>query len=280
MRKGMGRLTVAVAVVVVFTIAVPAATRVGNEKDDRGEALVKRVVGAYQKISSLSADVVTVYDFGGQKQSMNSKVVVKKPNMFRMTMSGPQAGTFVSNGKAALFYMKSANQYMKMPKEAAGGAAAGAMMGNLGADLIINADALKALSKIEYVGTEVVEGMQCEIVKGELDKSEIKLFIQPDLLIRRTSMKMGEGASSSSMQSTLRNTMVNKAFPASTFVFTPPKGATEMKRPSPVDYDAKLVKVGKPAPNFKLPAPTGGSVSLDDTLKGKKAVLVNFWFYN
>ena len=38
--------------------------------------------------------------------------------------------------------------------------------------------------------------------------------------------------------------------------------------------------VGKAAPDFNLPLSRGGRLSLGDALKGKKAVLLNFWFYD
>jgi hypothetical protein len=38
--------------------------------------------------------------------------------------------------------------------------------------------------------------------------------------------------------------------------------------------------VGKPAPLFTLPAPDGRPVALQDAINGRKAVLVNFWFYS
>jgi outer membrane lipoprotein-sorting protein len=266
----------AASAVLVAFVAAPAATRTPAARDDKGEALLKQVKAAYGKVTSLSADLIMDYEFGGQKQSMKSKVVVKKPNLFRMTMGAPQAGTFVSDGKKTIMYMQAGNQYMKMPK----GAEAGAMMGNFGAGLVIDAHALNSLGKIEHAGSEAIDGVLCEVLKGEMEKNEVKLWIQPNFLIRRTSMKMGEGPSAGSMQSTLKNVVTNKVVPAATFVFAPPKGATEMKMPSPADYDAKLVKVGKLAPKFTLAAPTGGTVSLENTLKGKKAVLVNFWFYN
>ena len=37
--------------------------------------------------------------------------------------------------------------------------------------------------------------------------------------------------------------------------------------------------VSRPAPNFSLPAHGRGTISLADTLKGRKALLINFWFY-
>jgi hypothetical protein len=38
--------------------------------------------------------------------------------------------------------------------------------------------------------------------------------------------------------------------------------------------------VGKPAPLFTLPSPSGRPVALQDAINGRKAVLVNFWFYS
>ena len=60
------------------------------------------------------------------------------------------------------------------------------------------------------------------------------------------------------------------------FAYTLPPNAKEMQMP---DYDAKLVPVGKQVPVFDLLKPNGGKVTLTSALKGKKAVLVNFWFY-
>jgi hypothetical protein len=45
-------------------------------------------------------------------------------------------------------------------------------------------------------------------------------------------------------------------------------------------YDEKLTPVGQSAPAFSLPSPTGKQVALSATLKGKKALLLNFWFYS
>jgi hypothetical protein len=45
-------------------------------------------------------------------------------------------------------------------------------------------------------------------------------------------------------------------------------------------FEAKLLPAGKVAPDFNLPMPRGGQLSLTDARRGKKAVLVNFWFYN
>jgi hypothetical protein len=45
------------------------------------------------------------------------------------------------------------------------------------------------------------------------------------------------------------------------------------------EYTAKLLKVGTQAPKFSAQTPEGKKTSLDELRKGKKATLVNFWFY-
>lgn len=51
---------------------------------------------------------------------------------------------------------------------------------------------------------------------------------------------------------------------------------------APAQYDEILkgmVPVGKPAPAFTLEKASGGKVSLAQAVKGKKATIINFWFY-
>jgi thiol-disulfide isomerase/thioredoxin len=56
-------------------------------------------------------------------------------------------------------------------------------------------------------------------------------------------------------------------------------GAKEVAGKWRDELDPGRMLVSRPAPLFDLPAPGGGKVSLNDVLAGKKAVLVNFWFY-
>lgn len=63
---------------------------------------------------------------------------------------------------------------------------------------------------------------------------------------------------------------------AKSFAFKPPTGAT--KEPSNA-LDAQLLPVGSKAPDFTLKTFDGKTIKLSQYVKGKKATLVNFWFY-
>lgn len=40
-----------------------------------------------------------------------------------------------------------------------------------------------------------------------------------------------------------------------------------------------MLKTGSNAPDFTLPTPSGGTITLSKVVKANKATLVNFWFY-
>jgi len=63
------------------------------------------------------------------------------------------------------------------------------------------------------------------------------------------------------------------------FEWTPPPGWTALQPPTQTDMTASLLKLGSIAPKFKLNTPKGGKMSLASASAGKKAALVNFWFY-
>ena len=45
------------------------------------------------------------------------------------------------------------------------------------------------------------------------------------------------------------------------------------------DMTSGLLAIGSKAPAFSVNSPRGGKISLASVIKGKKATLVNFWFY-
>jgi hypothetical protein len=63
------------------------------------------------------------------------------------------------------------------------------------------------------------------------------------------------------------------------FEWTPPAGWTVAPAQTEPDFTANLLKLGSDAPAFSVDAPGGGKTSLGAAMKGKKATLINFWFY-
>lgn len=75
-----------------------------------------------------------------------------------------------------------------------------------------------------------------------------------------------------------RNVKTDQHFAPADFAWAPPKGAvdgTKIETDSP-----KILQAGDVAPEFELLLTNGKHISLGEALKGKKALLVNFWFIN
>jgi peroxiredoxin/outer membrane lipoprotein-sorting protein len=74
----------------------------------------------------------------------------------------------------------------------------------------------------------------------------------------------------------LEDIKLNPPLTAAQFAYTPPAGYSLRD----TSNEAKLLAMGSKAPDFKLPGAFGGSYSLKELSKGKKATLISFWFQN
>jgi len=75
-----------------------------------------------------------------------------------------------------------------------------------------------------------------------------------------------------------RNVKTDRLFTPADFAWTPPKGVVDGRTVKV--QGTELLKVGDPAPDFDLPLANGRRLSLGEALKGKKGLLLNFWFIN
>ncbi len=108
----------------------------------------------------------------------------------------------------------------------------------------------------------------------------MKLYIAPSKLATRMDLNFLDNRTPRRLEAVLKNVKTNVALPDTAFAYALPKDATVDTPLTLDDHNKKLLPVGSVAPRFALSAPTGGKTTLADALKGKKAVLVNFWFYN
>ncbi len=273
----------AAALLVSVAAAAPAA-----RADEKADALLKQVAAKTTATKTLSADLemTMTRQAGGQAQPTRSTGTVKlmKPNFARITITGgPLAQTVASNGKD-IYVLTANNQYRKKAANAQGR----------------NIEALWAMPiayffnptlsslapfgqgadvQTRYLGRQTVDGASLEAVAVSGEKPiahTITLFIGPDKLFRRVRVDLKQGNSSTRYEAALKNIRVGTPMTAASFAYAPPKTA---KAYEPPDFEAKLVPVGQKAPEFSLPTPTGGTLALADAVKGKKATVINFWFY-
>jgi outer membrane lipoprotein-sorting protein len=259
--------------------------------DEKGEKIVREAFKKLHQAQSMTADLTTERTMTGQPSvSGKGTIVLKKPNLLSVTLSSQigsrtQKQTFVSDGTNYFNYTEGAKNYMRQPAlknpTEFGGEWEGEVDAFFGGEQ--NADKVNA----DFTGTETVEGIPCDLIRVTAKQGDNRVLTyaigQKDRLIHRTSWttKLNEKVSLT-QSNRLRNIKLNGAAATSLFAFVPPKEAT-LYDPQAIlqEMEKKLVTVGTEAPAFELTDPQARKrFSLAKMLDGRKAVLVNFWFYN
>ena len=264
MKRGV-TIGVAAAALAVAVGILPARSQ------DRAGELIKRSTEAAKKLKSLQADV----EMRNGAQVLRGTLALKRPNFARIDMKS--AGSFiVSDGKTVFNYMPAANQYQKAKADPAG-----ANIQDLWAmaffqpeQLIKMAGGLASATAVK----EKVNGIEYDV--GEMapgPEGKIRLFIARDTsLLVRLDQVMGGGDKAETETLILKNVRPNAVLADALFKWTPPKSAKAFEQP---DFEKSLIAVGKKAPDFDLSRAGGGRLALSSAIQGKKATLVNFWFY-
>jgi outer membrane lipoprotein-sorting protein len=261
-------------------IAILAIAGVGPARaDEKADALLKEIATATKATKTLTADITMTMTGQGQNMKIQGKVRLKKPNLALIDLSKPFDQVIASDGKTVWMLMKSANQYTKEDADPQGH-----NINSAAIPISLFFDTQHMLgqfpsAKARLLPPATVEGKSFQVIEltGDTPASyTMKLYADANMLITRIALEMTQGAQKSQLTAALNNVQVGQPLADATFAYAPPKTATLYKEP---DYAAKLVAVGKDAPNFTIPSPSGGQVALGEALRGKKALIVNFWFY-
>ncbi len=249
--------------------------------DEKADALLKEVRETMQAAQTLTADVTMVAKVKGSEMKGQGKVKLNRPNLARMEMItktplGSDSRVLTSDGTTLWELSLADNQYQKMSSVDPQGR-------NLDGFLFLpvgffapDTGAFAFSKETRYLGPETVEGKEyavIEIAIGKPAEETTKLYIGEDKLVHRMTVQMKQGEGSYEYEMVFSNLKTGESLSDQEFAFKPPKTA-RLYNP-----EANAIPAGKKAPDFTLPKPNGGTLNLYNTLKGKKAVLVNFWFH-
>ncbi len=256
-------------------VAVPGRT------DARGEELLRGAMKKLHAAESYSATLSITNAGPGQPEvKSQGSLAAMKPNFLRVEIKGPaDAGgsiLFAADGKHYNIYIAQANQYLREDLDPAPTELRGQWEAEV--DAFFGGERGLPKSGATHVGTAKVGGVECDLVKIEPAKGRSTTYAigKRDGLIHQTRIVISTPEGNAVTTNTLTNIKLNQPKKPAEFAFNPPEGARLFERPN---FDGNLVPVGKPAPDFQLPQPGGQLLSLEKTLKEKKAVLINFWFY-
>jgi outer membrane lipoprotein-sorting protein len=241
--------------------------------DPKGDALIKKVRTALGKAKSMSA----TYEIKAGPQNIKGQFEGLKPNFGRTTMSSPVGGEMmrISTGKEAYMVMPSEKQYQTL--EGGSGERILGVLPNDPLAAFFHPQEFGANSTTKYLGARKVAGKSYEVVqirpKGVPYTQQV--YVNAAGIPEGMEMVITQ-PEKQTIRFWLKNVKLNAPLTAEKFAYTPPADFTKPKGP-----EDSLLAVGQAAPDFALDQPGNqGLYSLEQARKGKKAVLVNFWFYS
>jgi outer membrane lipoprotein-sorting protein len=249
--------------------------------DARADALLKAVTATTRATQTLRADLSVSQSSLGVTQKLAGTLRLKKPNLARIVLTEPDNATIASDGKTLWILMTADNQYRKMDVDAKGNDLD--FIGSVLISQFFDPQSLGSFGRLsyarsQYVGQETVGKQTFQVVELTSQKPvayKIKLYISAQKRVLRLVADYTQDREAHHLVASLANVKTDTPLPTASFAYTPPKSAQFV-----ADTDqSSLLAVGTQAPKFSLPTPTGSTITLAELLKGKKAVLVNFWFY-
>ena len=284
------RVKALLALAAAMTVAVAARGRA----DEKGDALLNAAFSRLYAAKTFSAKVEQSVKTPLGENTFKGTVLAMKPNFFRFELSnsGPVpalgearprsfvgAPTFVSDGKNYFMYTAGGSNFQKLPIESDAKQMMGPWEGEV--DAFFGGPAAGEKSESTVTGSEMVNGVDSHLLTVKMkspDRTVTYAIGKDDRKIYRAVLRMKPQENIEIVQTNiLTDIKLDETRSPEEFAFKPPAGVKELVRQDP---SAKLVPVGKKAPDFSLPTPGGKKISLQDGLSRKKALLINFWFYN
>jgi thiol-disulfide isomerase/thioredoxin len=251
--------------------------------DEAADALIRKARQSAAKARTLQADMVwSRPERGNQQVTAYATLRLMKPNYGRIEYRGVPGGDIsfiaISDGTSAFLVEPPVGQFQKMPALPKG------VRGLVGTrELQAPVAAFFAPEGIDFgtasrsVGKKKVEDRTYWVVESTPKAGSggaVRYFFGPSGLLEGVEAKINEKEKSGAASLWLKNVRLNAPTTADQFAYTPPADFKER-----TDSSSSLLAVGARAPDFRLPLPGGGEVSLASSRQGKKAVLINFWFY-
>lgn len=268
------RPSLGVCGLVLAALIAPSAAR-GDEAADR---LVGRVREATKSARSLRAEFTYTEVDGEARTSYAGRVRLMRPNYAFMESMGEKYALIVASDGASLYVVNEDGKTYRRR---------GAQPGRVRlwsetspATAFFDVDAALAGGERRHAGREVVQGRAYDVleVKHPDPPQTRRFFVGGSGMIERTVELYDFPKGRFTKETHLKEVDTTAAMAASDFAYAPPDGyaAQEVRK----EDERELLAVGEAAPGFRLPRSGGGLVELAGSLKRRKAVLLNFWFYD
>ena len=267
----------------VFVVFLWITTMAGvpTKAEERAQALVQQFAKTALKAQTLSANIELTYTNSEGLHRNTGNLMLMKPNYALLSLKGDYpVETLASDGKS-VFILADQTTYKQQKSDPRGANIDSPWFGLpfryfFTQSLNPFGPGPDSAAKIQYSGEEIIQGETFQVLRVNGEKPmpyTARYYFGRDNIMRRSVVDFGTPPKQTSFTATLTGVRTNVKVTFADFQFKPPKDATLDK-----GFEDKMLALGKHAPDFTLPSFAGKKQSLAEIIKGKKAILINFWF--
>lgn len=274
----MGEIQWRLAIAVLLALSVTFSC----EAQESAQIFAGKMAQAARNQLTLDADIQFTWTTSSGVKTASGTIRLMKPNYALIKLTGDYPLRTLASDGTTRYLAPDDKSYTQEPMDPHGEKIDTPWWGFpfrffFGQNLNPFATAPNATEQLDTVVSEPLDGRQFRILQahgtGPMGEYTAQFFFYRDVL-ERSIVQFGAGTKSGKFEVTLNNVHVNGPYLANSFRFVP---ATGQKSTS---VSSGMLSIGETAPDFTLPTPEGKQLTLSTQRRGKKATLVNFWYYN
>ena len=231
-------------------VSTAASAQQGPQYGPGAEELLRAVERATLAVKSLRADLSVTRSMGPRRERASGTARLMRPNLARVDLRGKMGQTIAANGLRLWVYNASTNQYVTRTTELDGTDIAGAFGPLLPVAMFFDP---RVVTRRTPEGTRV--GLEAPVSRGGLrldvialtsPRIQIRLFVGPDRLVRRSVTEAVQGSQRALIEVELAGVKVGGPFGRAAFAYAPPKNAAEIPGSIKVNVGSSSGKQNRP----------------------------------
>lgn len=257
-------------------------TIIASSAQEAPQAVIEKMVQAAKDQRTLAADIVLTWSSSTGLKSSTGSIRLMKPNLAMIRLEGDYPLRVLASDGISRYFASDRKTYNQESIDAHGQKIDTPWWGFPFRFFFIQSlnpfgSASASSEQVDGFVDASIDGQQFRILHthgaSPMGAYKAQFFFNKDIL-ERTIVQFGSSPGGPVFEARLSNVRINAPYPMSSFRFAPIPGQQKAR------ISDGMLAIGVKAPDFTLHTADGKDFTLSSYRKGKKATLVNFWYYN
>ena len=226
-------MKVSPAIILALMSAAHSAALGQNPRyEPRAEALLREVERATLAVKSLGAEVNVIRILDKKRERVAGTARLMRPNLARVDLRGKLGQTIAANGARLWIYNTATNQFVTRKTLPSGKDIANSFGPLIPLAMFFDPKLITVTAPpgthVKLEGPVMRDGSPQDIIALIAPDIQIRLFVGPDRLVRRSVTSADRKGQKASFEVELARLKIGTPYPRSSFRYSPPRNAAEI----------------------------------------------------